>query len=49
VRARAQASQKMLRHHINSLPVVEGTKVVGVVTRHDVLRALIATHSPLLE
>ncbi|KAG1661190.1 hypothetical protein FOA52_005996 [Chlamydomonas sp. UWO 241] len=45
----ALASQKMLLHHINSLPVVEGTKVVGVVSRHDVLRALIATRSPLLE
>ena len=39
----------MLQRKVHQLPVVEGTKVVGVITRHDVLRALIATHSPLLE
>ena len=39
----------MLQHKVHQLPVVEGNKVVGVVTRHDVLRALISTHSPLLE
>lgn len=38
----------MLKHKVNSLPVVENGKVVGVLTRHDVLRALIASHSPLL-
>lgn len=43
-----QASTMMLKHKVNSLPVVENGKVVGVLTRHDVLRALIASHSPLL-
>lgn len=45
----SEASMLMLKHKINSLPVVDGGKVVGVITRHDVLRALIASHSPLLE
>eukprot|EP00955_Chlamydomonas_euryale_P058216 357001-Chlamydomonas_euryale.AAC.8 len=46
----ADASRLMLAKKVNSLPVVDGgKKVVGVVTRHDVLRALIASHSALLE
>lgn len=44
----SEASTMMLKHKVNSLPVVENGKVVGVLTRHDVLRALIASHSPLL-
>ena len=41
----------MLLHKVHQLPVVEGPekKVVGIITRHDVLRALISTHSLLLE
>ncbi len=33
---------------INMLPVVEGGKVVGVLTRHDVLRGIYASKSPFL-
>lgn len=45
----SEVSKIMLKHRLKCLPVVEGKKVVGIVTRHDVLRALIASHSPLLE
>lgn len=31
----------MARHHVNRLPVVEGDKVVGIITRSDLLRALL--------
>lgn len=34
---------------VNLLPVVEsGNKVVGVVTRHDILRGIYASKSPFL-
>lgn len=40
----------MLKRKVHQLPVIqEDGKVVGIVTRHDVLRALIASHSLLLE
>ena len=46
----AQASRLMLKRKVHQLPVIqEDGKVVGIVTRHDVLRALIASHSLLLE
>ncbi len=32
------AAQAMLAKDVNLLPVVEGRRVVGIVTRHDVLR-----------
>jgi len=31
----------MTRHHIKRIPVIEGGKVVGIVTRSDILRALL--------
>jgi CBS domain-containing protein len=33
----------MANVRIGSLPVVEGTRLVGIVTEHDVLKALAAT------
>lgn len=45
----SEAARTMLHHDINLLPVAEGGRVVGVVTRHDVLRGLYASHSPYLE
>jgi CBS domain-containing protein len=34
---------------VNLLPVVEsGNKVVGIVTRHDILRGIYASKSPFL-
>jgi acetoin utilization protein AcuB len=39
----AQAAAIMANVRIGSLPVVEGTRVVGIVTEHDVLKALATT------
>lgn len=36
------AVETMLRHHVKRLPVVEGGKIVGIVSRSDLLRALLA-------
>lgn len=45
----SEAARLMLKHDINLLPVQEAGRVVGVCTRHDVLRGLYASHSPFLE
>jgi acetoin utilization protein AcuB len=34
------AGHVMLERHIGSLPVVEGNRLVGILTEHDVLKAL---------
>lgn len=44
----SEAASLMLARQINMLPVVEGGKVVGVLTRHDVLRGIYASKSPFL-
>lgn len=44
----SRAAQIMLDKEVKSLPVVEGKRVVGVISRHDVLRGLVATNSPFL-
>ena len=38
----AEVMQLMLDHNIHRLPIVEGGKLVGIITRHDFLK-LIAT------
>ena len=43
-----QAAKLMLHKKVNRLPVVDGGKVVGVLTRHDILRGMISSHSPFL-
>lgn len=48
----AEASRRMLRRRCSRLPVIEGGKVVGVLSRHDVMRALFpqsegAGHGPV--
>jgi tRNA nucleotidyltransferase (CCA-adding enzyme) len=44
----SEAARLMLHNDINLLPVTEGQRVVGVLTRHDVLRGLYASQSPFL-
>jgi CBS-domain-containing membrane protein len=39
----AQAAAVMVDARIGSLPVVEGQRLVGILTEHDVLKALAAT------
>lgn len=34
------ASEKMVRHRINRLPVLENNKLVGIVARADIIKAL---------
>jgi CBS domain-containing protein len=48
----SDAARLMVHHDVNLLPVCEGGeggKVIGVVTRHDVMRALYASGSPFLK
>lgn len=46
--AMSDAATLMLARKINRLPVCEGKKVVGVLTRHDVLRGMVASKTPFL-
>jgi CBS domain-containing protein len=45
----SDAARLMLKNDVNLLPVTEDGRVVGIVTRHDVLRGLYSSHSPYLE
>lgn len=42
------AAQLMLHKQVNLLPVESDGKVVGVITRHDILRGIYASKSPFL-
>jgi len=48
-----EAIRKMRRHNIRRLAVMEGEKLVGIVTDKDILRAVailaLASFHPLLE
>lgn len=44
----SEAAQLMLKKGINRLPIVEEGKVVGVLTRQDILRGMFASGSPFL-
>lgn len=43
----SEAAQRMDQHRINRLPVVEGGKLVGIVSRADVVRAYARTDDDL--
>ncbi|MET0234287.1 MAG: CBS domain-containing protein [Kibdelosporangium sp.] len=36
----AQLARDMLDHHLRAIPIVDGEKLVGIVTRHDLLRTV---------
>ncbi|MBB2200522.1 CBS domain-containing protein [Gluconacetobacter tumulisoli] len=40
------AVDKMLHHHIKRLPVLEGERLVGILSRADILRALLQALAP---
>jgi CBS domain-containing protein len=44
-----EAARQMLAHNIGGLPVVKGTRVVGMITRTDLLRLLLADETRLEE
>jgi CBS domain-containing protein len=39
----ADLAQAMIDHDVHSVPIVDGTKVVGIVSRRDLLRTLVHT------
>ncbi len=41
-----EAAQLMLDHKIGSLPVVEGEKLVGIITESDIFRVLVQEPEP---
>jgi CBS domain-containing protein len=41
----SEALRSMDRHHVNQLVVMDGNFVVGIVTREDIVRALIQFRS----
>ena len=43
----AQAARMMSEHHVNRLPVVKNGKLVGIVTRADLVRAFIRTDAQI--
>lgn len=43
------AAQRMNDHHIGSLVVLDGSKLVGIVTERDVMRRVVATQRDPLE
>jgi CBS domain-containing protein len=46
-RSLAEAAAEMSHRHVNRLPVVEGGKLVGIVTRADLVRAYLRTDDEL--
>jgi CBS domain-containing protein len=42
-----EAARKMLDHHVNRLPVVDDGRLVGIVTRSDLVRAFVRPDSEL--
>ncbi|MBX3322049.1 MAG: CBS domain-containing protein [Phycisphaeraceae bacterium] len=43
------AAQRMNDHHIGSLVVLDGSKLVGIVTERDVMRRVVATQRDPME
>ncbi len=43
------AAQRMNDHHIGSLVVLEGSRLVGIVTERDVMRRVVATQRDPME
>ena len=44
-----EAAHLMLDHKIGALPVVDGDRVVGIITETDILRAFVGTGRPAAE
>ena len=42
----AKAADLMLRHHVKRLPVLREAKVIGIVSRADLVRTFLGTGQP---
>ncbi|MFB9907621.1 CBS domain-containing protein [Allokutzneria oryzae] len=40
----ADIAEHMLEHHVRSMPIVDGSRVIGIVSRQDVLRTMVRTN-----
>jgi CBS domain-containing protein len=45
----AEVADTMLQHDVRSMPVVEGDEVVGIISRRDILRAMVRSDDVLLK
>ncbi|MFI7602388.1 CBS domain-containing protein [Actinoplanes sp. NPDC049681] len=43
----ADVAEGMLRHDVRSMPVLDGRKVVGIISRRDILRAMVRSDEVL--
>jgi len=43
----AEVADMMIRHDVRSIPVVEGREVVGIISRRDILRAMVRSDEVL--
>jgi CBS domain-containing protein len=43
----AAVAKYMLGHHLRSVPIVEDSRLVGIVTRRDLVRCLARTDSAI--
>ncbi|HSI98218.1 MAG TPA: CBS domain-containing protein [Gaiellaceae bacterium] len=43
----AEAAESMLEHGVNRLPVLEAGRLVGIITRHDLVRAFARSDSEI--
>jgi len=45
----AEVADTMIQHDVRSIPVVEGREVVGIVSRRDILRAMVRSDDVLVK
>jgi CBS domain-containing protein len=45
----AEVAELMLEHDVRSMPVLDGTTIVGIISRRDILRAMVRGDSTLVK